>query len=568
VRSTVFLSASLLAATLAVGPAGPCGAQVAQSQPAPATYADAVTAATKLLAQNKTEEARAAYETAFGLAKNAEERANVRFALANTYPRASEAAEARAELSKLLLIPGVPPVARVKALVNRAGTFLRSQFPSGADINFALGDLDAAAMVENAPDADRAFAHLQKAGILYRLSQADKAQLSLAAVLALPGALDHQKADALLGTGNFHFQQKEFAKARAAWSQVPGLKVGNDQKMTAHRSLAQGYLAENESEPALAELEKAAQLPGLTGGEKARLFEELGQLLQSGGKFAAARASYTKIVELPDAGAIQKLDARLSVGRTYSGEKNYAAARAEWEKLTSDKTSTHAVQALHLIALSHAEEKNYTPARAAIDRWLALPQDDYWKEDGRLLLGQLHELESNWSAARDAYQPLIQSPKARSTRKVRAILGLVRSHEAEKNAEAVLQDYSLLPEALKTTLGRSPAEIGELDKLQTALTKHVGQLAANYGKEKATLPSAIALYHVFEKLQTTDATRASVCLDLGDLLLGQGLLDEAKAEYQKVTTFPFAGETQKTKAAAKLKEIEAKKAASSLRSRG
>jgi len=561
VRSTVLLSALLITAPLTVGLAGPCRVQAAQAQPAPASYGDAVAAATKLLAQNKPVEARAAYETAFGLAKTAEERADVRFALANTYPKAGEAAEARAELSKLLLIPEVPPSARVKALVGRASTFLRSQFPSGADINSALEDLDAAAKVDNAPDPDRAFAHLQKATILLRLTQADKAQLSLAAVLALPGALDHQKADALLGTGNYHFQKKEYAKARAAWSQVSGLKVGNDQKLTAHRSLVQGYLAENQSDQALDELEKATQLPGLTGGEKARLFDELGQLLQSGGKFAAARASYTKIVELPDAGAIQKLDATLSVGRTYAGEKNYTAARAEWEKLTGDKTTTHAVQALQYIALSHAEEKNYAPARAAVDRWLALPQDDYWKEDGWLLLGQLHELESSWSAARDAYQKLTQSPKARSTRKVRAILGLVRTHEADKNADAVLQDYALLPDAMKPTRERSPAEASELVQLQTALIQHLGKLAANYGKERSTLPSAIALYHVSEKLQPTDADRASISLDLGDLLFGQGMLDEAKAEYQKVTTLPFAADAQRTKAAAKLKEIEAKKAA-------
>jgi hypothetical protein len=103
--------------------------------------------------------------------------------------------------------------------------------------------------------------------------------------------------------------------------------------------------------------------------------------------------------------------------------------------------------------------------------------------------------------------------------------------------------------------------MSELEQLQTALTQHLGQLAANYGKDKATVPSAIALYRVAEKLQPTDANRASVCLDLGDLLFGQGMLDEAKAEYQKVTALPFAGDTQKTKAAAKLKEIEAKKAA-------
>jgi tetratricopeptide (TPR) repeat protein len=553
--------ASLIAATLSIAPLQPARAQAEQAQPALATYADALAAGKRLWLQSKPAEARMAYEAAFTLAKTPGERADARFGTAETYPKAGEAAEARADYSKVLLIPDVPPAARVKALIGRANTHLRSSFPSGTDINAALESLDIATKVENASDQDRAFAHVQRANLLFRTGQVDKAQLNLAAILALPEARPDQKADALIGMGNFHFQRKELVKARAAWAQVPELMVSHEQKVTAYRSLAQSYVAEKQVAPALAELEKAVQLPGLGGGDKAVLLNEVGGLQLAVGQFTAARESFTKIVALPDAGAIQKRDAAHNVGRAYAGEKNYTAARSEWEKLAVDKSSTHAVQALHSIALSHAEEKHYPEARAAIDRWLGLPQNDYWKEDGWQLLGQVYELESNWTAAQGAYQKLIQLPQARSSRKVRAIMGLVRTHEAEKNAEAALQDYTLLPEALKSAQQRSPAEMAEVDQLRSALTQHLGKLAAGYSKETATLPAAITLYRTSQKLQLIDAGIAAVTLDLGDLLLSHGMLDEAKAEYQKVAPLRFAGDEQKKKAVAKLKEIEEKKAA-------
>jgi tetratricopeptide (TPR) repeat protein len=579
----------LLAVTVAGWPAP---VLPAQSQPALATFQGALAAGEKLLARNKPAEARAAFDAALGLAKTAAERADAmigaartfsdhgmararlaeveklpglsaakkaeaKLAAADTYVREGKPSVAAAEYTLLLDGTDLLPAARSTAFAARANTYLRSAFNSAADITAALKDLDSATKVEGAPDPNRAAAYLQLAALQHGIGRREPAEASLAVVLALPGATDDQKAQALIASGNISQQNKAPDKARAAWSRVVELMAGADYKLIAYRSLAQSFLAEEKLDQAQAELAKALQLPGLGDPDKATLFDELGGIQLGSGSHAAARESYSKIGELPNAGAIQRMDAVLNVGKTYAAEKNYPAARETWEKLAASATS-HAVDALRLIGMTHAEEKNYPAARAAFERWLALPLDNYWKEDAWLLVGQVHELERNWTGARDAFQKLLQDPQTRSSRKVQAVLGQIRTHQVEKNPEAVLQGYAALPDAFKSTRQSSPAELSEVARLHTAVSQHLRQVAGGYGKEKATLPSAVSLYRVAEKLQQTDSDRASVCLELGDVLLAHGMPAEAKAEYQKVVALGNALSDQKQKAASKLKEIDEK----------
>lgn len=587
--STLSLVACLGVSTVAPGPAR---AATAAAQPTFATYAAALRAAQELLDQRKLKEAGAAFEAALGLAKTDDERADAlmgvgrtlsgaaarvrfdearklpgvstgkraeaRLAFASSYTLSSERQTARDEYGKLLFETDLPAGVRAATLLARAGTYLNSGFPSGSDLTAALADLESAAKVEGIPDAQKAEALLQLADLFFRLARTDEAQARLTLALALPGVAEEQKAKALLASGNIHLKKKETEKARAAWAQVPLLAGAlTETRVLAHRSLAASYLAESKAELAQAELEKAVQLPGLAGGDKVRLLDDLGDLLQSRGSFAAARSAFTRIVELADAGPIQRLDATLKVGMTYAGEKNYGAAREWWEKLAMG-ASTHAVDALRRIALSHSEEKNYPTARATLDRWIALPLDNYWKEDAWVLLGQIHERESNPDAARSAYQKLLADPKARGTRRVQAALGIIRTHQAVKNQEAVMQSYALLPEALKSTAQASPQEMSELAQLRNALSQQLIRIAAGQGKEKATLPTAITLYGIVERMQARPSEKLNVSMALGELLLEHGMLAEAKAEFQKVTDSRDALPAQKQKASQKLKEIQEK----------
>ncbi|MGV3723238.1 MAG: tetratricopeptide repeat protein [Actinomycetota bacterium] len=594
-RKPVLISTLLLAASFATSPIVPVRAQAtAQSQAAYASHGAAIEAGQKLLEQKKLTEAQAAFQAALGLAKSDDERAaaliglgrsmvnqsaarmkldeveklpgaspakkaEARIAYADSLVLGANHTAARDEYAKVLALTDLPAGLRASALLGRANTVVKASFSASNDVNTAFSDLENVGKLEGVPDTQKVEALLQLAELSFRYAQKGKAQEKLAAVLAMPGATGEQRARALIATGNMLQMDKKGEAARAAWSQIPALMgVSVDTRVLAHRSLAGSLIAENKLEEAQAELEKASQLADLRGGDKARVLEELGDLQNGRGSFADARATFLRIVEMPEAGAIQRLDAAIKVGSTYAAEKNYAAAREAWEKIAASTTTTHAVEALRLIGTSYAEEKNYPAARAALDRWIALPQDSYWKEDAWVLKGKVYELEGNREGARTAYQQIIADAKARSTRRVQAVIGIIRTHRAEMNQKALLEDYALFPEAFKSTASRSPAELTELEQLRRGLIASLGKVAAQYGMEKGSVKDAVSVYHILEKLETRPELRANFSLEAAELLLGHGMLLEAKTELQKVVDSKDAVGAQKMKAAKRLQEIQEK----------
>jgi len=556
-------------------------------------FSSALESGRKLLSQRKLTEARAAFETALGMAKTDDERADAmigiaealssqyetrkrlddvdklpgitpfkkaqaRLAYANSYTGSSDQSTARAEYGKVLAIPELPDTLKAQALLGRSKSYMSSSFLNNANFQAGVSDLESILKLEKAQDTERAEALLNLAGVHFQLLRKEQALANIDAVLALAGATDEHKAKALMFTGNFRHMNKEGEKARAAWLRIPALAgASTELKIGAYRGVATSFLSEMKPNEAQAELEKALLIPELSGGDKASLLNDLGDLQQSSGNLVGARATFRRIADSMDSGAIQRKDATIKVGKTFGAEKNDAAARETWEKLAGDK-STHAVEALRLITLSHAEQMEYSAARAALDRWIAVPLDDYWKEDAWILMGRIYERESNWIAAREAFQKLTASPKARATRRVQAVLGVIRTHEGEKNPEAALQAYGALAAAVKSTSQPSPAEQSELAQYRAALAGQLKQLAAARGKEKATLPSAVTLYETAVEVEYRSPNRVDLQIELAELLMGHDMVAEAKVEFQKVVDAKDANVSQKQKAARKLEELAAK----------
>lgn len=618
-KKSVLLAASLVAGGLVVSPVLPLRAQEASAQVQPTfpSHSAAREAGEKLFAEKKYKEARAAFTAAGSLAKTPTEKADAltgvartyekevvlqeirsgksavrrqtftdypaarlayeevekladlpterkleaRLAIANTYILEGKLSVAREEYTKVLGTEGATPTAKAIAYTARANTYLKGLFVSSQDFTTAFTDAETAVKQEPVPDPVRADALLVLADLNARALKGVPALEHLAALVALPKATDDQKARALMMTGNYHMRAKDPSRARVAYAQVPSLTGAKvEDRMQAHQALAQIYLGEKKIDAAVAELDRAAQLPDLTVFQKAELYENMGDVQFNAQQFAGAREAYAKILALKEAGPLRHKDAILRTGHTYIQEKQPAKAREEWEKLAAGK-DVNATEALHQIALSHAGEKDYPAARAALERWTALPVDNYWKEDAWLLLGRLYEQEHNWTAARESLQKLIGEPKARPSRRVQAVVATIRTYESEKNTEAAQQAFELLPAAFQFMGQLSPAEASALTQFRSSITGQLTKLAAERGKEKTTLPSALSLYRIVEKIEILDGSKLEATLAMADLLLKHDMPAEAKVEYMKVFNSPRASNAQLQRARTNLKTIEDKEKA-------
>jgi tetratricopeptide (TPR) repeat protein len=588
------LSSLLLGAALAglALPPLPARAQARQAQPSYATYAAAMEAGARLLARKKQSDARAAFEAAEKLAGKPDEKADALMGVARSeispsvargkYQEAEKlegisrekqaeatmgvaetfAAErkpeaAREVYTRLIDDPGSSVATRAAAMIGRGGALLKSSFISPNNANVALKDLTDALKLEGVPDAQKADALLLIGDLYHRTGKTSSVLDQLMAVRNLSGASGDQKSKALLLAGSFYQSGKNVPKAREVWTLAPRTEgASTDSRLLAHRSIAQTYVAERNTQLALAELEKALAIPDLSTPDLVELLDNVGDLNYSVRDYASARTHYSRILQQSDAGARRHEEATLDLGNTYAAEKNYATARETWEKLTGPNKGTMAVEALRLIGLSHAEQQDYAAARATFQRWLALPLANYWKEDAWLLIAGTHENEKSWDRAREAYQKLLMDEQTRSTRKVQAVLGIARAHQAEKKPAEMLQAFQQLPAAFKSTGTRSPAEASELGKYRTSLTSQLRQMAANQGKMKEQLPFAVALYRVAQQIQEAEIVRLGIATELGELYFTHGMLPEARAEFEQVTASPIALNFHKEKAAARLREIE------------
>jgi tetratricopeptide (TPR) repeat protein len=161
----------------------------------------------------------------------------------------------------------------------------------------------------------------------------------------------------------------------------------------AHVAVAQAALAANDPDAALQEVRRAVQLR--PDWEVATIFEA--QILQrkSAAQAGAVLAAYLQ--KYPKA-----REARLAYARLLAGEKQYAEARAEFEKLLAAHPNNNDV--IYAVGLLALQLKDYATAESSLKRLL---DTGYRDPNGvRFTLGQAAEEQKNWGAAIDWYESI------------------------------------------------------------------------------------------------------------------------------------------------------------------
>lgn len=158
----------------------------------------------------------------------------------------------------------------------------------------------------------------------------------------------------------------------------------------AHMALAQASLAAGDETAALQEIRRAAQLR--PDWEVAAIYEA--QILQRESPERAAQALGAFLERYPNS-----REARLAYARLLTGERKYAEARTEFEKLLAAYPDDGDVRyAVGLLAL---QLKDYATAESNLKRLLQMGFRD---PDGvRYTLGQAAEEQKKWSAAERWY---------------------------------------------------------------------------------------------------------------------------------------------------------------------
>jgi len=178
-------------------------------------------------------------------------------------------------------------------------------------------------------------------------------------------------------------KQANLRVVRALAAEHPGLPQ-------AQLAIAQAALAANEDDAALEAARRAAALH--PGWDAAAIYEA--QILQRKSPERAARALAAFLEQYPKA-----REARLAYARLLAGERRYAEARGQFEKLLTAFPDNGDVRyAVGLLAL---QMKDYATAEATLKRLLQMGFRD--PNGVRYTLGQAAEEQKKWKAAEEWY---------------------------------------------------------------------------------------------------------------------------------------------------------------------
>jgi tetratricopeptide (TPR) repeat protein len=147
--------------------------------------------------------------------------------------------------------------------------------------------------------------------------------------------------------------------------------------------------------------------------------------------YVGARADLDEAMKLAQTDK-EKYSVLNTVAKTYNGEKNYPAARGEFNKALAlpEIAPAYKAQAIVGIGQSYAGEKNYAQARTEFTKLLTLadarPVD---KVTAQLNFAQTYYYEKNYPLARTEYQKVAtmegatEAQKARADRQLKAMEG-------------------------------------------------------------------------------------------------------------------------------------------------
>ncbi|MDA1117370.1 MAG: tetratricopeptide repeat protein [Proteobacteria bacterium] len=225
------------------------------------------------------------------------------------------------------------------------------------------------------------------AALLVRARRVDEAEPFLAKLLASDGAA---AANGFMQLGRLlDFNPDKQANLRL----VRALAANYPELAQAHLAQAQAALAANEDVAALAEARRAAQLR--PDWEAAVMFEA--QVLQRQSPALAGAALASFLEKYP-----KSREARLGYARLLAGEKKFAEARAQFEKLLAVFPNNGDV--LYAVGLLALQLKDYATAETSLKRLL----DSGFRDPNgvRFTLGQAAEEQKHWDDAIGWYQSI------------------------------------------------------------------------------------------------------------------------------------------------------------------
>lgn len=216
----------------------------------------------------------------------------------------------------------------------------------------------------------------------------------------------------------------------------------------AHYALAQAALAANDGPLALGEAQRASALR--PDWAMAAIFEA--EILRRTSSTAAEARLADFLGKHPDSGAV-----RLAYARLLVGERHYAQARAQFERLLAAHPKDKDV--IFAVGLLAAQLKDYATAQANLDKLITLGYHDI---DGvRYALGQVAEGQKDWARAIHWYEQVGKGEHYLASRirvaqvlaeegeldQARAYLHAVETSDDNQRVQLVIAEAQLLRQA-------------------------------------------------------------------------------------------------------------------------
>lgn len=285
------------------------------------------------------------------------------------------------------------------------------------------------------------------------------------------------------------------------------------------RTAARAKYEARDFEGARQAMERALKL-ATTPGEKSAALMRIGQALSDQKQFAAARATWQQVLELPGSPSNDVLSTRLAIATSWQYEGQHARTRAELEAVAAlpeaDSTLKRIVQ--FGVAGTYFNEKDFEHAREAFATIADDPKaEPYLRYQAQQQIGEAHFKERDFAAARAAWEKVLALPQLRPALAVGAESRIADTYSEEKN-----------PEQAEKVRGQFFAAHSK--RVQPLID--VGKLAE--AREEATAMMVL--------LPTRNSGSLTLQTLIGELYLREGNFDQAREQFQSIADLTVPGD--------------------------
>lgn len=223
-------------------------------------------------------------------------------------------------------------------------------------------------------------------------------------------------------------------------------------------------------------------------------------------------------------------EALIGRGVALDAEKNFAGARAEYEKaLSADGvTPDQAGQALLYISAGHGRDYKWLPARQALDKALALEGvSDAIKIKAQMAIGDIARNYGDWANVKTAYAAALKFPGISVEQKI-------ASQKAMAAALVNMRQYAEARAVMKEMVANESLPPADRAATQVSVGKSL-MLERDFPAARTEFAKALAMPGV------TDALKAESQLQIGLSYYEAQDYERAKPELMKVLEMPGAG---------------------------